>query len=465
MAASFSSMLIIPSSKISYEASLGGLSFHNFLTAKSPPLKRNQKSIKVVTRDNHSPLVDDLMIEVQEHEHEHATLHQKDLSEMWRQIHGEKNWEGLLDPMDPLLRSEVIRYGELAQACYDAFDYEPFSRFCGTCRFEEEKFFSSLGMTHHGYKVTRYIHLTANTDFLLKWLIHSKWPTAWSKVNWGGYVAVSDDATSRRLGRRDIVIAWRGTATHLEWVEDFKTSLTPVSSKGIPCHDDGVKVDNGFLDMYTGKDETSEYCQHSARDHVLREVKRLMDMYSEEEVSITVTGHSLGSALAILSAYDIVEKGLDRGVPVSVMSFSGPAVGNKSFKNRLNRLGVKVLRVINENDWVPWLSPWLPPFSYCHVGEELKLDNNKSPFLKPDNNCAHNLEVLLHLLDGYHGERGEFMLASDRDHALVNKGGDFLKESYLVPPNWWQDENKGLKRSSDGRWVQPERTIEVDGYP
>ncbi|KAG5080046.1 hypothetical protein JHK86_004111 [Glycine max] len=286
-----------------------------------------------------------------------------------------------------------------------------------------------------------------------------------SKVNWGGYVAVSNDDTSRCLGRRDIVIAWRGTTTHLEGEKDLRSSLTPVSSKGIPCHDDGVKVDNGFLDMYTGKDETSEYCQHSARDHVLREVKRLMDMYSEEEVSITVTGHSLGSALAILSAYDIVEKGLDRGVPVSVMSFSGPAVGNKSFHKRLKKLGIKVLRVINANDWVPWFSLWLPPFQYYHVGVELKLDNNKSPFLKHDVDCAHNLEVLLHLLDGYHGERGEFMLASDRDHALVNKGGDFLKESYLVPPNWWQDENKGLKRSSDGRWVQPERTIEVDGYP
>jgi len=213
-------------------------------------------------------------------------------------------------------------------------------------------------------------------------------------------VAVSNDDTSRCLGRRDIVIAWRGTTTHLEGEKDLRSSLTPVSSKGIPCHDDGVKVDNRFLDMYTGKDETSEYCQHSARDHVLREVKRLMDMYSEEEVSITMTGHSLGSALAILSAYDIVEKGLDRGVPVSVLSFSGPAVGNKSFQKRLKKLGIKVLRVINANDWVPWFSLWLPPFQYYHVGVELKLDNNKSPFLKPDNNCAHNLEVLLHLLDG-----------------------------------------------------------------
>ena len=71
-------------------------------------------------------------------------------------------------------------------------------------------------------------------------------------------------------------------------------------------------------------------------------------MYPNEELSITITGHSLGSALAILSAYDIVETGLNvmsdcRAVPVSVFSFSGPRVGNVRFKERLETLGVKVL--------------------------------------------------------------------------------------------------------------------------
>ena len=78
----------------------------------------------------------------------------------------------------------------------------------------------------------------------------------------------------------------------------------------------------------------------------------------------------------------------------------------------------QVLRVINIHDIVPkspgfLLNESIPravmqyaeglPWSYSHVGVELKLDHKVSPFLKQTNDpvCAHNLEALLHLLDGY----------------------------------------------------------------
>lgn len=164
------------------------------------------------------------------------------------------------------------------------------------------------------------------------------------------------------------------------------------------------------------------YCKFSAREQILTEVKRLIEMYPNEEMSITVTGHSLGSALAILSAYDLVETGLNvkadtSGVPICVFSFSGPRVGNVRFKERIEKLGVKVLRVVNVHDIVP-KSPGLVlnehspsmvmkiceklPWSYSHVGVELALDHKNSPFLKPTSDlvCAHNLEAHLHLLDG-----------------------------------------------------------------
>uniref|UniRef100_A0A7N1A025 Fungal lipase-type domain-containing protein n=1 Tax=Kalanchoe fedtschenkoi TaxID=63787 RepID=A0A7N1A025_KALFE len=408
------------------------------------------------------------------------------LADSWREISGKDDWTGLLDPMDLLLRSELIRYGELAQACYDGFDYDPFSKYCGTCRYPRRKFFSSLGMESHGYDVTRYLYATSNIN-LPNFFKKSRWPKVWSKnANWIGYVAVSNDETSARLGRRDIAIAWRGTVTRLEWIADLMDFLRPISSEKIPCPDPTVKVESGFLDLYTDKEASCRFCTFSAREQILTEIKRLVELYGGEELSITITGHSLGSALAILSAYDIAETGLSikssgRVVPVTVFSYSGPRVGNERFKERLERLGVSVLRVVNVHDVVPKspglffnekVSPMLmkfakhSPWSYCHVGVELALDHMNSPFLKPtkDPGCAHNLEAHLHLLDGYHGTGSKFVLSSGRDPALVNKASDFLKDHYLVPPNWRQDENKGMIRNLDGRWVQPERS-KLDEHP
>lgn len=152
-----------------------------------------------------------------------------------------------------------------------------------------------------------------------------------------------------------------------------------------------------------------------------------MEKYPDEEVSVTMTGHSLGSAMAILSAFDVAERRLKvfgeergRGVHVSVFSFSGPRVGNLKFKRRLeSELGVKVLRVHNAHDMVPkspgffinesspgWLLRFAEdvdmPWCYTHVGVELELDHKRSPYLKAEGDaaCAHNLEAHLHLLDG-----------------------------------------------------------------
>ncbi|XP_010278159.1 PREDICTED: phospholipase A1-Igamma1, chloroplastic-like [Nelumbo nucifera] len=403
----------------------------------------------------------------------------KRIADCWREIQGQDDWAGLLDPMDPLLRSELIRYGDMAQACYDAFDFDSFSKYCGSCRFTRRKFFDCLGLTSLGYDVSRYLYSTANIN-LPNFFKKSRWPKVWSRnANWMGYVAVSNDDTSARLGRRDIAVAWRGTVTRLEWVADLMDFLRPVSADKIPCPDPNAKVESGFLDLYTDKDDKCRFCKFSAREQVLTEIKRSIQQYPNEELSITVTGHSLGSALAILSAYDIEETGLNvtadgRIIPVTVFSFSGPRVGNVRFKERVEGLGVKVLRVFNVHDSVPKVPgivfnehvpemvqkmlEWLP-WNYSHVGVELCLDHKKSPFLNDtsDPGCFHNLEALLHLIDGYHGKGQRFVLSSRRDPALVNKASDFLKDHYLVPPYWRQHENKGMVRNQEGRWVQPER--------
>ncbi|KAA8545728.1 hypothetical protein F0562_020821 [Nyssa sinensis] len=315
----------------------------------------------------------------------------------WRQIHGENDWKGMLGPMDPLLRLELIRYGEMAKACYDAFKSSRFCKNNGSCKLTTSDFFESLKMGNPGYEVKSYLFATSKMSWWGKILS--------TKAKWIGYVAVSNDETSKRLGRRDIAIAWRGTETLFEWIADFKYSLEPISADQDPT----IKVESGFLHLYTGKDESCDDSKYSAREQILTGVKKLIQMYPNEELSISITGHSLGSTLAILSAHDIVERGLNvtdnsRTVPVCVFSFSGPRVGNVRFKKKLEGLGVKVLRIVNAKDIVPnlpriicneKLPKLLMSWSYSHVGVKLILGHEIKCY---NPICAHNLENLLCLL-------------------------------------------------------------------
>ncbi|XAR57332.1 Phospholipase A(1) [Bertholletia excelsa] len=438
----------------------------------------------VTPSNDYSLVVSEIQTKKKEEDREgrvSITEHERGLVDVWRQIHGQDEWESMLDPMDPLLRSELIRYGEMAQACYDAFDLDPYSKYCGSCHCEPSKFFQYLGLAHCGYEVTRYLHTSYNAN-LPQLFKKSLWEDSanWSPVaNWFGYVAVSDNETSANLGRRDITIAWRGTVTKLDWMADFTDLLRSIMTHKIPAPDPQVKAEAGFIHVYTDRNSSCEFCMYSAREQVLAEVKRLVQKYAGEELSITITGHSLGSALAILNAYDLAETGADlmddgQAIPICVYSFAGPRVGNTRFKERLECLGVKVLRVVNVHDKVPRVPGMLfnehmpaimqkigdmLPWSYSHVGVELALDHKNSPFLKETNDiyCCHNLEALLHLLDGYHGKGQMFALTSKRSLALVNKSCDFLKDHFLIPPNWRQKENRGLVKDTIGSWMQPER--------
>ena len=293
-----------------------------------------------------SPLLDEpaetVVFEVEDDDDE-----EQPLCEVWKEIQGCNDWEGLLDPMDSHLRGEIIRYGEFAQASYDSFDFDPHSKYCGTCKYQGAHFFEKLDMADRGYKISRYLYATSNIN-LPNFFQKSKMSKVWSRhANWMGYIAVTtDEEEIKRLGRRDIVVAWRGTVTYLEWISDLKDILHPANFRNDPS----IKIESGFYDLYTEKENNCKYCSFSAREQVLAEIKRLLDYYRGEEISLTFTGHSLGAALAILSAYDIAEMRLNivrdadyvSKIPITVYSFSGPRVGNLKFKERCDELGVKV---------------------------------------------------------------------------------------------------------------------------
>ncbi|OMO76292.1 Lipase, class 3 [Corchorus capsularis] len=370
------------------------------------------------------------------------------IAKRWRELSGENNWEGLLDPLDNDLRKYIIHYGERTQAVIDAFNGEKASKWAGFSRYSMDDFFSKVGLeisNPYKYKITKFFYARSEIQIL-------DWFSA-GESNWMGYVAVATDEGKAVLGRRDILIAWRGTMRNLELVNDLQADLVSIEDIFGDINEDS-KVHHGWHSIYTAKDSESIYNKTSAREQ------------ANEEISITLTGHSLGAAVATLSAVDIVANGYnkpttkpDKDCLVTAFVFASPRVGDSRFKELFSKLkNLHVLRIKDDTDVVPNLPLPLPLFQYTHVGEELLIDTLKSPYLKnflgiKKLMVSHQLEPYLHGVAGTQGPKGEFKLEVNRDISLVNKYLDALKDEFRVPVEWWIEKNKGMAQQDDGSWV------------
>ncbi|XP_047339058.1 phospholipase A1-Ibeta2, chloroplastic-like [Impatiens glandulifera] len=378
------------------------------------------------------------------------------LANRWREYHGCNDWSGLIDPLDENLRREIVRSGEFIQAAYQEFNSNPATSA------------DSVPTPHHvtlrdkSYKVTKGLYATSSVG-LPSWVDDVAPDLGWmtQRTSWVGYVAVCDDKREiARMGRRDIVIALRGTATCLEWAENFRDVLVQMNDVSDPNTQDQPKVQCGFSSLFT----TPGAHVPSLAESVTEEIKRLVNQFEGETLSITVTGHSLGAALALLVADELAtcEPNMP---PVAVFSFGSPRVGNRCFANRLESKKVKVLRIVNSQDIitrVPGIfaseeldkklrsSPAAGmldvlddnmPWAYSHVGTELRVDTKMSPYLKPnaDVACCHDLEAYLHLIDGFVSSNCPFRTNAKRSlWKLVNEQRSNVKQLYT-------NKDKGLR--------------------
>ncbi|XP_057510577.1 phospholipase A1-Ibeta2, chloroplastic-like [Actinidia eriantha] len=369
------------------------------------------------------------------------------LGSRWREYHGSHDWAGLLDPLDQNLRREVVRYGEFVQAAYQCFHSNP------ATSADKAPSPRHVALSDRSYRVTKSLYATSSIG-LPKWVDVVAPDLGWmtQRTSWAGYVAVCEDQREiARMGRRDIIIALRGTATCLEWAENFRDLLAQIPGQNDLAHGQ-PKVECGFLSLY----KTCGAHVPSLAESVVQEIRRLMDLYKGETLSITVTGHSLGAALALLVA-DEISTCAPEVPPVAVFSFGGPRVGNRAFANRINSKNVKVLRIVNSQDVITrvpgmFVSESLDktlrnssttgvldvldntmPWAYWHVGTELRVDTKMSPFLKPnaDVACCHDLEAYLHLVDGFLSSNCPFRANAKRSLVkLLNEQKPNVKKLY-----------------------------------
>ena len=114
----------------------------------------------------------------------------------------------------------------------------------------------------------------------------------------------------------------------------------------------GAKMHRGFVDAYL-----------SVREQIHNYFK------SHAALSVTVTGHSLGGALATLCAVDIQYN--FSNFKIDIYTFGSPRVGNSGFRESFNRRVPDSYRFVYGMDVVPALPrPWQ---GYRHVEQEHRL--------------------------------------------------------------------------------------------
>jgi predicted lipase len=169
----------------------------------------------------------------------------------------------------------------------------------------------------------------------------------------------------KNVRERICVVAFRGTKTAKEWLKDFDFVSEPyryVTGAG--------DVHKGFQSVYAAVQTSVGANLRAALPGCTR---------------ILVTGHSLGSALLVLSALDIATN-LSGGIIPELWPFAGPRTGRENFAQYFDRLIPICYRMDNRWDIVPHLP--LPPYQHVQIESQVPLDGGFTLDLKK----AHDLK-------------------------------------------------------------------------
>jgi pimeloyl-ACP methyl ester carboxylesterase len=221
--------------------------------------------------------------------------------------------------------------------------------------------------------------------------------------NWTCYGLIARSPSAAN----DYVLAIRGTSDWTEWWVDLTSmGLTPMPGFG--------EVGYGFYSVYQtlrivyrltppGMGAAAAPAAESLEsagtfaDQVAAAVQRHAAANQRPgeaaaaKKSVTVTGHSLGSALATLY---VAQNSQTKKVETPLLcTLASPRVGDYDFKTIFDGLLIPSWRIVNEPD----LIPNTPYFGFWHIETEYEYDSGWSTIPWPE--CWHSIYTYLHLLD------------------------------------------------------------------
>ena len=201
-----------------------------------------------------------------------------------------------------------------------------------------------------------------------------------------GFVAVGGDP-------KTAVVAIRGTATAMEWWDDFHWDLVPFTQVS-----NGGKVAQGFLDIYStfgtmtpGQAQGSAASGTFAAD-IAQAAAAGLAADLDPALPVVVCGHSLGGALATLLVADLTA---NTPLKPQAWTFASPRVGDAVFAARYGALSTVSWRIYNQVDVVPYF-PVDVSDNYQPVTTGFAI--NSLGKAKWSLGCAHALNTYMHVL-------------------------------------------------------------------
>ncbi|KAJ3015520.1 hypothetical protein HKX48_004567 [Thoreauomyces humboldtii] len=197
---------------------------------------------------------------------------------------------------------------------------------------------------------TQRFQLYAGAAYCLKWHFNTKWDclerctsdlTAGTQVvdyftkdSTVGFVAYNDQ-------QQTIIVSFRGSLFPLNFFRDlqlFTTDLVVAQTLNPPA---GTKIHEGFQTSYL-----------SAQPSIRAAVSNVLSNPARAGYKIAVTGHSLGGAIALPCALDLLEYTGGNNV-MEIHSYGEPRVGNSIFAQWVNTLPITINRVTGLHDPIP----------------------------------------------------------------------------------------------------------------
>ena len=159
-----------------------------------------------------------------------------------------------------------------------------------------------------------------------------------------------------------IIVSFRGSSNNDEVTEEEKETLTrwPEPFMG------GGKANPYFMDAFTA------LANGGMKDAFLI-AKNKYPSYN-----IWITGHSLGAALASITAGSLSKLGYVLADKLFLITFGQPRVGDSGYAAAMDSLVAESYRVVHSNDLIPHLPP-KGILGYFHHKSEIWYNNDMTP--------------------------------------------------------------------------------------